>query len=67
VLRPDSALVLESDVALAWSPSVRAARAQDTAIIDSRGYEILTPAKDWPQIEVSVKGYPIQRPGILIR
>jgi Xaa-Pro aminopeptidase len=67
VLRPDSTLVLESDNALAWSPSVRAARSQDTVIIDSRGYEILTEAKDWPQIEVSVKGYQIQRPGILIR
>jgi Xaa-Pro aminopeptidase len=67
VLRPESALVLESDFALAWSPSVRAARAQDTIMIDGRGYEIVTPATDWPQIEVSVKGYPIQRPGILIR
>jgi Xaa-Pro aminopeptidase len=66
-LRPESALVLEPDLALAWSPSVRAARAQDTVMIDSRGYEIVTAAKDWPQIEVSVKGYPIQRPGILIR
>jgi Xaa-Pro dipeptidase len=66
-LRPDSALVLESDMALTWSPSVRAARAQDTVVIDSRGYEILTAAKDWPQIEVSVKGCPIQRPGILVR
>ncbi len=67
VLRPESSLVLESDVAMAWSPSVRSARVQDTVIIDSRGYEVVTAAKDWPQIEVSVKGYPIQRPGILVR
>jgi len=67
VLRPDSSLVLESDVAMAWSPSVRSARARDTVIIDSRGYEVVTAAKNWPQIEVSVKGYPIHRPGILVR
>jgi len=67
VLRPESGLVLDSDVAMAWSPSVRSARAQDTIVIDSRGYEVVTPVKDWPQIEVSVKGYPIQRPGILVR
>jgi len=67
VLRPDSTLMLESDMAMAWSPSVRSARAQDTVIIDSRGYEVVTAAKNWPQIEVAVKGYPIQRPGILVR
>jgi Xaa-Pro aminopeptidase len=67
VLRPESNLMLESDVAIAWSPSVGAARAQDTVVIDSRGYEVVTAVKDWPQIEVSVKGYPIQRPGILVR
>jgi Xaa-Pro dipeptidase len=67
VLRPDSSLVLESDLAIAWSPSVRSARAQDTIVIDSRGYEVVTAARDWPQIEVAVKGYPIHRPGILVR
>jgi Xaa-Pro aminopeptidase len=67
MLRPDSSLLLESEMAFAWAPSVRAARSQDTAIIDSRGYEILTPPQNWPQIEVSVKGCIVHRPGILVR
>jgi Xaa-Pro dipeptidase len=67
VLRPDSDLVLESDMALSWSPSVGAARTQDTVVVDSRGYEVVTAMRDWPAIEVAVKGFVIPRPGILER
>ena len=64
---PDSQLVLGLDTALCWSPSVGASRSSDTIVIDGRGYESVTAAQNWPQIEVSVKGFPIQRPGILER
>ncbi len=67
LLRPDSDLVLESDMALAWSPSVGAARTEDTIVVDSRGFEVVTAAQDWPQIDVAVKGFVIPRPGILER
>jgi Xaa-Pro aminopeptidase len=67
LLRPDSNLVLESNMALAWSPSVGSARTEDTIVIDSRGFEVVTAAKNWPQIEVTVKGFLISRPGILER
>ena len=52
---------------LSWSPSVGAARTEDTVIVDSRGYEVVTGMQDWPAIEVAVKGYIIPRPGILER
>ena len=42
LLRPDSTLALEPDMALAWSPSVGSARTEDTVVIDSRGYEVVT-------------------------
>ena len=42
LLRPDSSLALESHMALSWSPSVGAARTEDTVIIDNRGYEVVT-------------------------
>ena len=42
LLRPDSNLVLESNMALSWSPSVGAARTEDTVVVDSRGYEVVT-------------------------
>ena len=67
LLRPDSDLVLESDMALAWSPSVGAARTEDTIVVDSRGFEVVTAAQDWPQIDIAVKGFVIPRPGILER
>jgi Xaa-Pro dipeptidase len=67
LLRPDSNLVLESNMALAWSPSVGSARTADTIVIDSRGFEIVTATQNWPQIDVTVKGFLIPRPGILER
>jgi Xaa-Pro aminopeptidase len=67
LLRPESNFVLEGNMALSWSPSVCAARTEDTFLIDSRGYEVVTRMKDWPIIEVAVKGYVIPRPAILQR
>jgi Xaa-Pro aminopeptidase len=67
LLRPDSTMVLEPNFALAWSPSVGAARTEDTVVIDNRGYEVVTAPQDWPQIDVAVKGFVIPRPGVLVR
>ena len=67
LLRPDIHLVLDSNMALSWSPSVGSARTEDTVVIDTRGYEVVTKMDDWPAIEVAVKGYVIPRPGILER
>jgi Xaa-Pro dipeptidase len=66
-LRPDSSMPLPDGTALRWSPSVREARSEDTVFIDSRGFEILTKCLDWPKLEVSVKGFAIDRPSILER
>ncbi len=67
VLRPDSNHVLEPDTAMAWSPSVQAARTEDTVVIDARGYEVVTAPQDWPQLDVAVKGFIIPRPAVLER
>lgn len=67
LLRPESSLVLAPNTALCWSPSVRSARSEDTVVIDERGYEVVTEAQSWPKVEVIVKGFPMQRPGILER
>ncbi len=67
MFRPESGLVLDSHMAVSWSPSVGSARTEDTVIIDTRGYEVVTKMDDWPAIEVAVKGYVIPRPGILER
>ena len=67
LLLPDSAETLRPGIALNWSPSVGAARSEDTIVIDDRGYEVVTEAQDWPKIDVSVKGFVIHRPAILER
>jgi Xaa-Pro dipeptidase len=67
LLRPDSNLVLEPNMALSWSPSICAARTEDTVIVDSRGYEVLTKMQNWPALDVAVKGYVMTRPAILER
>lgn len=67
LLVPDSPFRLEAGTALCWSPSVGPARSSDTMVVDSRGYEVVTAAQKWPQVEVTVKGFTIPRPGVLER
>lgn len=67
LLVPDSGIVLEADNVVCWSPSVGAARSEDTIVVDARGFEVVTAAQNWPQLEVAVKGFIIPRPGILER
>ncbi|WP_165065207.1 M24 family metallopeptidase [Paludisphaera rhizosphaerae] len=67
LLTPDSTLKLEPNMAVCWNPSVGSARSEDTIVVDSRGFEVVTAAQQWPQVEVCVKGYLLPRPGILER
>lgn len=67
LLTPDSPITLEPNMAVCWSPSVGSARSEDTIVVDSRGFEVVTAAQDWPQVEVAVKGYGLPRPAILER
>lgn len=66
-LTPESRDLLPAHTALRWSPSVDSARSEDTVVIDERGYEVVTEAQNWPELEVTVKGFPMTRPGILER
>ncbi len=66
-LTPDCPTLLGTGQALCWSPTVGAARSEDTIVIDSRGFEVVTEAQNWPRIAVCVKGFEIDRPGILRR
>lgn len=67
LLCPESPLALDEDMAVCWSPSVGPCRSSDTIVLDSRGYEVVTEAQNWPKLEVAVKGFIIPRPGILER
>lgn len=67
MLLPDCTERLQAGTALRWSPSVGAARSEDTVVIDDRGFEVVTEAQNWPKVEITVKGYAMSRPGILER
>jgi Xaa-Pro dipeptidase len=67
VFRPDCPATLTHGMAVCWSPSVGSARSEDTVVVDSRGFEVVTEAQNWPKIEITVKGFAIPRPGILMR
>lgn len=67
VFRPDCPTTLAHGMAVCWSPTVGSARSEDTVVVDSRGFEVVTEAQDWPKIEVTVKGFTIPRPAILER
>lgn len=67
LLLPDSRQPIVSNMALNWCPSVGPTRSEDTIVVDDRGFEVVTEAQVWPKLEVMVKGFPISRPGILVR
>lgn len=67
LMLPDSSFEFGPDMAVRWSPSVGPTRSEDTVVIDRRGFEVVTEAQNWPKYEVLVKGFPLNRPGILER
>jgi Xaa-Pro aminopeptidase len=66
-LVPSSAFTLLPRMAVHWHPSVGPAQVGDTILVSDEGYELITPATDWPTLFVSVKGKPVHLPDILVR
>jgi Xaa-Pro dipeptidase len=64
---PKSQLKLAAGMPIFWQSSIEQAMSADTILISEKGFDVLTPMENWPQIEVDVKGVPIQRPDVLVR
>jgi len=64
---PNSEFRLTTRMALHWHPSVGPAAAGDTILVTSDGFELLTPADHWPQLQIQIKGTSISVPDILRR
>lgn len=64
---PTSQFQFTAGMPVCWQPSVGAAMPADTILIKPKGFEVLTPMENWPQVEVDVKGVKIPRPDVLIR
>jgi hypothetical protein len=54
-------------MAVHWHPSVGPVQVGDTMLVNEGDYEMVTPATDWPMLNVTVKGKPVQLPDILVR
>ena len=63
---PTSPFRFRAGMAVAWTPSVGAVRCGDTVMLHENGFEILTPTHQWPSLSVSVKGYEVDRPALLV-
>ena len=66
-ITPGSQFRFATGMPVYWHPSIGAAMTADTILIKSKGFEVLTPMENWPQLEVDVKGVKIPRPDVLIR
>ena len=64
---PNSPYRLQPKTAIEWHPSLGPSQVGDTILINSDGFEILTPTENWPTMEIAVKGSLISVPGILNR
>lgn len=65
-LMPTSEFRLFPGVPIYWHPSVDMVGMGETVLATDRGAEWLTPCTDWPKVPITVKGTPVEVPGILI-
>ncbi|MBN1808020.1 MAG: M24 family metallopeptidase [Planctomycetes bacterium] len=63
---PSATQLVLANQAFAWNPSITGTKSEDTILASGSGQEILTPAIDWPLLDHSIRGRPVQRPDILV-
>jgi antitoxin VapB len=67
VASPEGREVLAKTQALAWNPSIRGAKVEDTALLQNGAIEILTRTPSLPQIYATVEGITYSAANVLIR
>lgn len=65
-LMPTSEFRLCAGVPVHWHPSVGPVQFGETVLVTERGAEWLTAGTDWPSVPITVKGTPVDVPGILV-
>lgn len=66
-LLPHSQDVLAPLTPIHWHPAVGPVHLGDTVLVREEAVELITPLEDWPQLQITVKGYPLILPAILER
>jgi Xaa-Pro aminopeptidase len=64
---PKSHSRIQPGTALYWHPSLGPALVGDTILVQTGGFEILTPTESWPHLDISVKDAILTVPDILQR
>lgn len=64
---PANPTPIVANQAFAWNPSLVAAKSEDTILVTSAGFEIITATGNWPTVRVDLAGKRIERPDILVR
>lgn len=67
VATPAGRQTLSETEALAWNPSIRGAKVEDTALLQNGAIEVLTQTPPLPQIHATIDGISYPAADILIR
>jgi len=67
LVTPDTDHKIDKDHAIAWNPSMRGYKSEDTLIVGPEENIVATRDKDWPAITVETEYGQIERPDILIK
>lgn len=59
--------IIEENHAIAWNPSMRGFKSEDTIIVGKEKNLIITEDKNWPKIEIKTEYGKVLRPDILIK
>lgn len=62
VATPDSNARVSLPMGYAWNPTVQGAKSEDTVLVTSDGFEILTQTGEWPTTTVESVGYDVSLP-----
>lgn len=63
---PDSTQMILENQAVAWNPSIAGTKSEDTVLVKDDSFEVITQAKEWPMIQVTIDGNTIERSGFYI-
>jgi len=65
VATPDTHDPIYDGQAFAWNPSITGTKSEDTILIGSDGFEVLTAIDGWPLLKGTAQGKEVRRPAIL--
>ena len=63
---PASEEALAANHVVAWNPTIRGTKSEDTALIAEAGAEVLTEMPGWPVFELEEGGRTLRRPRVLV-